>query len=163
MTRTIRFATRDDAEEAYLECHELHEARVAELNEVRVTVEQLRTALKSVEWAQATKDGVDTLYSCPGCGNLKDGARHHPDCSIGVALASKVTETPVVPNPFRRGGGGVSEPAGNASIPESDLGQLLVVATLYVNSFQNDETMSLAERMRLQVVEHIVEKYGKRY
>lgn len=49
------------------------------------------------------------------------------------------------------------------SIPESDLGQLLAVATLYVESFRENELMTLPEKFGLQLIEEILDKYGRRY
>jgi len=49
------------------------------------------------------------------------------------------------------------------TIPEADLGQLLAVATLYVSAFSEDEMMTLPEKLRLQEVEAILERYGRRY
>lgn len=40
---------------------------------------------------------------------------------------------------------------------------LLAVATLYVESFDPDEMLTLPARMSLQSVENILEKHGKRY
>jgi hypothetical protein len=45
---------------------------------------------------------------------------------------------------------------------DADIGQLLAVATLYVNSF-NDVMMTLPERMRLQEIEDILDRHGRRY
>lgn len=45
----------------------------------------------------------------------------------------------------------------------ADLDCLLSVATLYLNSFSEDEAMALPERMRLQDVEDVVERRGRRY
>jgi len=50
-----------------------------------------------------------------------------------------------------------------ANIPQADLDQLLAVATLYVDSFKEDELMSLPEKLRLQEVEAILERHGRRY
>lgn len=49
------------------------------------------------------------------------------------------------------------------TVPESDFGQLLAVATLYVDAFTNDEMMSLTEKLRLQEVEDILDRHGRRY
>ena len=49
------------------------------------------------------------------------------------------------------------------SVPEADFGQLLAVATLYVDAFEEDETMSLPEKLRLQEVGKILERHGRRY
>lgn len=40
---------------------------------------------------------------------------------------------------------------------------LLAVATLYVESFAQDEAMSLTERMRLQEIEDVLARNGRRY
>jgi hypothetical protein len=40
---------------------------------------------------------------------------------------------------------------------------LLAVATLYVNAFSDDEMMTIPEKLRLQEVEAILEKHGRRY
>jgi len=50
-----------------------------------------------------------------------------------------------------------------ANIPQADLDQLLAVATLYIDSFKEDELMSLPEKLRLQEVEAILERHGRRY
>jgi hypothetical protein len=44
-------------------------------------------------------------------------------------------------------------------VPEEDLLKLLAVATLYVNAFREDEMMSLTERIRLQEIEDILDRY----
>lgn len=49
------------------------------------------------------------------------------------------------------------------AVPECDLAVLLAVATFYIESFAEDELMTLPERMRLQQVEDVVEHYGRRY
>lgn len=46
---------------------------------------------------------------------------------------------------------------------EADFGQLLAVATLYISAFQDDELMSLPEKLRLQEIEDIVERHRKKY
>ena len=48
-------------------------------------------------------------------------------------------------------------------LTEAEIGQLLAVATLYVDSFKDDELMTLPERMSLQQVEDILDRYGRRY
>jgi len=48
-------------------------------------------------------------------------------------------------------------------MPANDFEQLLAVATLYVESFKDDELMSLTEKLRLQGIEDILARYGKRY
>lgn len=45
----------------------------------------------------------------------------------------------------------------------AEIGHLLAVATLYVDAFKDDETMSLTEKMRLQEIEGIIERHGRRY
>jgi hypothetical protein len=49
------------------------------------------------------------------------------------------------------------------TIERADLDQLLAVATLYVSAFGEDEMMTLPEKLRLQEVESILEKHGRRY
>jgi len=49
------------------------------------------------------------------------------------------------------------------AVSESDFGQLLAVATLYVDAFKDDEMMSLTERLRLQEIEDILDRHGRRY
>lgn len=56
----------------------------------------------------------------------------------------------------------VDEPE-TITLPQCDLDQLLAVATLYLGAFTEDELMSLTEKMALQEVEAVVERYGKRY
>jgi hypothetical protein len=48
-------------------------------------------------------------------------------------------------------------------VDEYDFGQLLAVATLYVGAFKPDEKMTLPEKMRLQEIEAILERHGRRY
>lgn len=50
-----------------------------------------------------------------------------------------------------------------ADISQFEVDVLLSVATLYVDSFGEDEMMTLPERMRLQDVEDILERHGRRY
>ena len=52
---------------------------------------------------------------------------------------------------------------GEVSMPANDFEQLLAVATLYVESFKDDELMSLTEKLRLQGIEDILARHGKRY
>jgi len=56
-------------------------------------------------------------------------------------------------------------PATDASVsmPQADLDTLLAVATMYIDAFSEAERMSLTERMRLQEVEDVVERHGRRY
>ena len=51
----------------------------------------------------------------------------------------------------------------NATIPRFDLDVLLAVATLYLTSFTDDEMMTLPEKLRLQDVEDVVHRHGRRY
>ncbi len=57
----------------------------------------------------------------------------------------------------------MTETSGQVTIDEADLGQLLAVATLYVSSFAEDEMMTLPEKLRLQMIEEILEKHGRGY
>jgi hypothetical protein len=45
----------------------------------------------------------------------------------------------------------------------ADLDCLLAVATLYLGAFRDDETMTLPEKLRLQGVEEVVNRHGRRY
>jgi hypothetical protein len=47
-------------------------------------------------------------------------------------------------------------------LTDAEVGALLAVATLYVDSFAEDEAMSLTELMRLQEIEDILERHGRR-
>lgn len=49
------------------------------------------------------------------------------------------------------------------TIPRHDFDRLLAVATLYVSAFGEDEMMTLPEKLSLQEVEAVLEKYGRRY
>jgi len=51
----------------------------------------------------------------------------------------------------------------NASVPRRDLDVLLAVATLYIDAFSPDEMMTLPEKLRLQDVEEVVKRHGRRY
>lgn len=53
-----------------------------------------------------------------------------------------------------------SEPV---TIPRHVLDQLLAVATMYVDAFDEDELMTLPEKLALQYVEAILDRYGRRY
>ncbi len=57
----------------------------------------------------------------------------------------------------------MEETAERAGISQADLDTLLAVATLYIEAFREDEMMTLPEKLRLQEVEDVVERYGKRY
>jgi len=45
----------------------------------------------------------------------------------------------------------------------ADLDVLLGVATIYLDAFEQDEMMTLPEKLRLQEVEEVVARRGKRY
>jgi hypothetical protein len=49
------------------------------------------------------------------------------------------------------------------TVPRADFEVLLAVATLYVGAFADDEMMTLPEKMRLQEVEEVLKRHGKRY
>jgi hypothetical protein len=49
------------------------------------------------------------------------------------------------------------------SIDRTELDTLLAVATLYLESFTDDDPMSLTEKLGHQDVEAVVAKYGRRY
>ncbi len=49
------------------------------------------------------------------------------------------------------------------SVSRSELDCLLAVATLYVDAFDQEDMMTLPEKMRLQDVEALLEKHGRRY
>lgn len=49
------------------------------------------------------------------------------------------------------------------TLPRGELDTLLAVATLYLESFTDDELMTLPEKMTHQDVEAVVAKYGRRY
>ncbi len=53
--------------------------------------------------------------------------------------------------------------AGQVTVDSTEWGALLAVATLYVNAFTEDEMMTLPEKLRLQEVEAILDKHGRRY
>lgn len=57
------------------------------------------------------------------------------------------------------------EPEGGVTVTllESELGQLLAVATLYLDTYGEDDQMTYAEAARVGEVTAIVEKYGRRY
>lgn len=48
-------------------------------------------------------------------------------------------------------------------ITEAEIETLLAVATLYVAAFNDDDEMTLTEQMRLQAVEDILNRHGRRY
>lgn len=49
------------------------------------------------------------------------------------------------------------------SLTSTEIEALLAVATLYVDSFAEDEAMSLPELQRLQEIEDILARHGRRY
>lgn len=49
------------------------------------------------------------------------------------------------------------------SLTNDETEALLAVATLYVEAFSQDETMTLPERLRLQEIEDILDRHGRRY
>jgi hypothetical protein len=51
----------------------------------------------------------------------------------------------------------------SVTVPRNDLDCLLAVATLYLNSFTDDELMTLPEKFRYQDVEDVVKRHGRRY
>lgn len=64
----------------------------------------------------------------------------------------------------------MSETGERADISQADLEQLredldvlLAVATLYEAAFSEDEMVTLPERLRLQQVEDVLERRGRRY
>lgn len=57
----------------------------------------------------------------------------------------------------------MSHDAGDVTISHSELAQFLAVATMYVDAFQDGELMTLPEKLALQDVEALLEKYGRRY
>lgn len=48
-------------------------------------------------------------------------------------------------------------------ISSLEIDALLAVATLYVESFRDSDAMTLPERMRLQQIEDILDRHGRRY
>ena len=57
----------------------------------------------------------------------------------------------------------MSETAERADISQADLDTLLAVATLYIGAFSEEEMVTLPEKLRLQQVEEVVERHGRRY
>lgn len=49
------------------------------------------------------------------------------------------------------------------AMPRHELDQLLAVATMYVDAFRDDELMTLPQKLALQDMEAILDKYGCRY
>ena len=70
-----------------------------------------------------------------------------------------------VPDPAAEAGRLAAErkAAETVTVSRADFEALLAVATLYAAAFAPDETMTLPELMRLQEVEEILERHGKRY
>lgn len=58
---------------------------------------------------------------------------------------------------------GPMDEAEQVTVDRTELDALLAVATLYVSAFGEDEMMTLPEKMRLQEVESVLEKHGRRY
>jgi len=53
--------------------------------------------------------------------------------------------------------------ADTITVDRAEWEAVLAVATTYVEAFSPDEMMTLGERMRLQEIEDILAKHGKRY
>lgn len=53
--------------------------------------------------------------------------------------------------------------SGLYGITTAEINQLLAVATLYVDSFGDNELLTAPERLRLQEVESILDRHGRRY
>ena len=51
----------------------------------------------------------------------------------------------------------------SVTLQRHEFDQLLAVATMYVNAFEEDEMMSLPAKLFLQDIESILERYGRRY
>lgn len=49
------------------------------------------------------------------------------------------------------------------TLTDVEIAALLAVATLYVDAFKEDEAMALPERMRLQEIQDILDRHGRRY
>lgn len=77
-------------------------------------------------------------------------------------LAAKLREGPYNQMPVVFALEALAEEHEEAVTPD-DVGQLLAVATLYVDAFREDEMMTLPEKLRLQEVEAILERHGRRY
>jgi len=78
--------------------------------------------------------------------NLPPGARAIPDPEAEVQrLAGERARLEHVP------------------VPRRDLDILLAGATLYVDSFNPDEMVTLPQKLVLQDVEEVVKRYGRRY
>ena len=71
-------------------------------------------------------------------------------------------EMPDLEAEVRRLAGERAEPE-TVSLPRRDLDVLLAVATLYLNSFTDDELMTLPEKFAHQDVEEVVNRHGRRY
>ena len=57
---------------------------------------------------------------------------------------------------------GALDPQDVIQVSRTDLGRLLAVATLYLDSFGPDEKFSAADLMMLQDIEETVERHGRR-
>ncbi|MCV7174951.1 hypothetical protein [Mycolicibacterium sphagni] len=91
---------------------------------------------------------------CPRCGEpVKRKALSCDRCG-GEWLVSQKTIDAVA---------ALHEPPEQTTIPTTELDRLLAVATVYVDAFGADETMSLPERLALQEVEDILARRGRRY
>ena len=60
-----------------------------------------------------------------------------------------------------RASGSIEEAA--AVVSRYELDQLLAVATMYVDAFRDDELMTLPQKLALQDMDAILDKYGRRY
>lgn len=58
---------------------------------------------------------------------------------------------------------GTAESDDQVTLSRADFDTLLAVATLYLNSFTEDELMTLPGKLIYQQVEDVVARYGHRY
>ena len=98
---------------------------------------------------------------CEGCGGCATCGVHTKGATCNGTLSTPGStrgHSESADDPF--GPGGRLE---SVTLPRYELDQLLAVATMYIDAFEPDEMMSLPAKLRLQEVEAIVERYGRRY
>jgi hypothetical protein len=107
---------------------------------------------------RARLDGMSEISlkhrSLPGqirwlAARLREGDASHEAVALALEVAAQEADEAVAPE--------------TVTVPRCDFDHLLAVATIYVGAFGEDEMMTLPEKLRLQEVEAILERHGKRY
>jgi hypothetical protein len=80
-----------------------------------------------------------------------------------IRLALSAGSPPSMPHDPLAAMLGAMDEAEQVTVDRTEWDALLAVGTLYVNAFTEEEMMTLPEKLRLQEVEAILDKHGRRY